>query len=226
MALYPPSLTSSGRLTYGKLLKDYAVCWIHIIRVLRRLRLEKRTCCSTTTNSTICRLAGLCVMSLGIYRAASSRLDFARQYGYRPWRYICNCEMKSNAKRSIGHMGSPYTQPVQLHKARGRCTFFVFPSVNINSLVLCTPSKSDSHLGLAEGSFYPGMQYVMGSWYRRDELAKRSCIFHTSSGTPTMCSGYLMASVYNSSSRGGFAGWQWYAGTPSSVSMPYKVLPP
>ena len=64
--------------------------------------------------------------------------------------------------------------------------------------------------GLAEGSFYPGMQYVIGSWYRKDELAKRSCIFHTSSAIATMCSGYLMASVYHLEGRNGFAGWQWY----------------
>lgn len=64
-------------------------------------------------------------------------------------------------------------------------------------------------LGLAESSFYPGMQYVIGSWYRRDELAKRSCIFHVSSAIATMCSGYLMASVYHLEGRGGFAGWQW-----------------
>ena len=36
-------------------------------------------------------------------------------------------------------------------------------------------------MGLAESDFYPGMQYLIGSWYRKDELAKRSCIFHTCS---------------------------------------------
>jgi MFS family permease len=36
------------------------------------------------------------------------------------------------------------------------------------------------------GGFYPGMQYLIGSWYRKDELGKRSCIFHTSSAIATM----------------------------------------
>lgn len=54
------------------------------------------------------------------------------------------------------------------------------------------------------------MVYVIGSWYRKDELAKRSCIFHTSSAIATMCSGYLMAAVYHLGGRGGFAGWQWF----------------
>lgn len=54
------------------------------------------------------------------------------------------------------------------------------------------------------------MQYVIGSWYRKDELAKRSCIFHTSSGLGTMFSGYLMAAVYHLEGKGGLRGWQWY----------------
>lgn len=64
-------------------------------------------------------------------------------------------------------------------------------------------------IGVAESAFYPGMQYIIGSWYRKDELAKRSCIFHTSSGLATMFSGYLMAAVYKLGGRGGLAGWQW-----------------
>lgn len=64
--------------------------------------------------------------------------------------------------------------------------------------------------GLAESTFYPGMQYLIGSWYRRDELAKRSCIFHTSSAIGTMISGYLMTAVYHLGGRGGFKGWQWW----------------
>lgn len=64
-------------------------------------------------------------------------------------------------------------------------------------------------IGLGESTFYPGMQYIIGSWYRKDELAKRSCIFHTSSAIGTMFSGYLMAGVYSLGGRGGFAGWQW-----------------
>jgi ACS family pantothenate transporter-like MFS transporter len=64
-------------------------------------------------------------------------------------------------------------------------------------------------VGLAESAFYPGMQYVIGSWYRRDELAKRSCIFHTSSALGTMFSGYLMAAVYHLGGKGGLKGWQW-----------------
>jgi MFS family permease len=93
--------------------------------------------------------------------------------------------------------------PTQFYVLR----FFI--GINI-TLSLPQLSKSANRAGLAESTFYPGMQYIIGSWYRKDELAKRSCIFHTSSGIATMFSGYLMAGVYNLGGRGGFKGWQWY----------------
>ncbi|KAK2804086.1 hypothetical protein FQN51_002617 [Onygenales sp. PD_10] len=85
-------------------------------------------------------------------------------------------------------------------------------------------------IGLAESTFYPGMQYIIGSWYRKDELAKRSCIFHTSSAIGSMFSGYLMAGVYHLDGRGGFAGWQWLFIVDGIISLPialagYFILP-
>ncbi|KAH8695134.1 pantothenate transporter [Talaromyces proteolyticus] len=78
-------------------------------------------------------------------------------------------------------------------------------------------------IGLAESTFYPGMQYIVGSWYRKDELAKRSCIFHTSSGIGSMFSGYLMASVYHLHGKGGFKGWQWLFIVDGIISLPVAI---
>jgi ACS family pantothenate transporter-like MFS transporter len=78
-------------------------------------------------------------------------------------------------------------------------------------------------IGLAESSFYPGMQYMIGSWYRRDELAKRSCIFHTSSAIASMVSGYLMASVYHLNGRAGLKGWQWLFVVDGIISLPIAL---
>ncbi|KAF8852076.1 MFS general substrate transporter [Acephala macrosclerotiorum] len=78
-------------------------------------------------------------------------------------------------------------------------------------------------VGLAESAFYPGMQYVIGSWYRKDELAKRSCIFHTSSALGTMFSGYLMAAVYHLEGKGGMRGWQWLFIIDGVISLPVAI---
>ncbi|PQE04972.1 MFS transporter Liz1 Seo1 protein [Rutstroemia sp. NJR-2017a BBW] len=74
------------------------------------------------------------------------------------------------------------------------------------------------------------MQYIIGSWYRRDELAKRSCIFHATGALGTMFSGYLMASVYNLNGNGGLKGWQWLFIIDGVISLPiaiagYFILP-
>lgn len=92
-------------------------------------------------------------------------------------------------------------------------TSFDFSSVWSSPYSLHRPGRKKTNLvisGLAESTFYPGMQYIIGSWYRKDELAKRSCIFHTSSGIASMFSGYLMDAVFKLGGRGGFKGWQWY----------------
>ncbi|KAJ5357031.1 Major facilitator superfamily domain general substrate transporter [Penicillium concentricum] len=78
-------------------------------------------------------------------------------------------------------------------------------------------------IGLAESTFYPGMQYIIGSWYRKDELAKRSCIFHTSSGIASMFSGYLMDAVFHLGGRGGFKGWQWLFIIDGVISLPVAI---
>lgn len=78
-------------------------------------------------------------------------------------------------------------------------------------------------IGLAESSFYPGMQYVIGSWYRREELAKRSCIFHASGALGTMFSGYLMAAVYTLNDTHGYRGWQWLFIINTVISLPIAV---
>ncbi|EKM58676.1 uncharacterized protein PHACADRAFT_207467 [Phanerochaete carnosa HHB-10118-sp] len=52
-------------------------------------------------------------------------------------------------------------------------------------------------VGLAESTFYPAIQYVIGSWYKGDELAKRACIFHTASAIGPMFSGFLQTGAYN-----------------------------
>lgn len=78
-------------------------------------------------------------------------------------------------------------------------------------------------IGLAESTFYPGMQYIIGSWYRKDELAKRSCIFHASSALGTMFSGYLMAAVYKLNGRNGFHGWQWLFIVDTVISLPVAI---
>lgn len=96
--------------------------------------------------------------------------------------------------------------PTQFYVLRFFVGMFFCPGRALDCVAMFAEHLS---AGLAESTFYPGMQYIIGSWYRRDELAKRSCIFHTSSGIASMISGYLISAVYRLGGRGGFKGWQW-----------------
>ena len=66
-------------------------------------------------------------------------------------------------------------------------------------------------------------RYIIGSWYRQDELAKRSCIFHASGSIGAMFSGYLMASVHHLGGMAGLKGWQWLFVVDGIISLPIAV---
>ncbi|GKT75164.1 LOW QUALITY PROTEIN: major facilitator superfamily transporter [Colletotrichum tofieldiae] len=65
-------------------------------------------------------------------------------------------------------------------------------------------------LGLAEASTYAGTIYIIGSWYKPREIAKRTAIFTASGQVGTMFAGVMMAAIYKGmGGLGGLGGWQW-----------------
>lgn len=79
-------------------------------------------------------------------------------------------------------------------------------------------------IGLAEAAFYPGVTYVIGSWYRKDELAKRTVIFLASQFVGAMFSGYLMTATYRLEGVHGYKGWQWLFIVCGIISLPISFL--
>lgn len=65
-------------------------------------------------------------------------------------------------------------------------------------------------LGLLEGTSFVGIQYVLGSWYKKTELGKRTAIFACSAYVGTAFGGYIFSGVYASmNGSGGLAAWRW-----------------
>ncbi|KAL3417533.1 major facilitator superfamily transporter [Phlyctema vagabunda] len=65
-------------------------------------------------------------------------------------------------------------------------------------------------IGLLEGTSFVGMQYVLGSWYKRTELGKRTAIFSCAAYVGTMISGYLQSAVLAGlNGTSGIAAWRW-----------------
>ncbi|CAL1717373.1 unnamed protein product [Somion occarium] len=80
-------------------------------------------------------------------------------------------------------------------------------------------------VGLAESTFYPAIQYVIGSWYKGDELGKRACIFHTASAIGPMFSGFLQAGAYNGlNGIHGLSGWRWLFIIDGIITLPIALL--
>ncbi|KAF5525069.1 putative transporter SEO1 [Colletotrichum aenigma] len=65
-------------------------------------------------------------------------------------------------------------------------------------------------VGLFECCSFTGTIYVIGSWYKKTEVARRVALFFISSPLGTMFAGYLQAAAYtNLSGVHGMAGWRW-----------------
>ncbi|GME65909.1 Vitamin h transporter [Neofusicoccum parvum] len=65
-------------------------------------------------------------------------------------------------------------------------------------------------VGLLEAPVFAGTHFILGSWYRKQELFKRAGTWFICNSLGTMVSGYLQAAAYtNLSGVAGMAGWRW-----------------
>ncbi|KAG4430112.1 hypothetical protein IFR05_014410 [Cadophora sp. M221] len=79
-------------------------------------------------------------------------------------------------------------------------------------------------VGFFEGPFFCSIHYVLGSWYRPDEIVRRSGIFYVSSGVGTMTTGLLAARIYkNLNGALGYAGWKWMYIVAASLTFPVAI---
>ncbi|ROW06049.1 hypothetical protein VMCG_04488 [Cytospora schulzeri] len=65
-------------------------------------------------------------------------------------------------------------------------------------------------IGFLEGSTFVGMQYVLGSWYKRTELGKRTAIFSCAAYVGSMIGGFLQSAVLAGlDGVNGLEAWRW-----------------
>jgi MFS family permease len=86
-------------------------------------------------------------------------------------------------------------------------------------------------LGLLETPVASGTTYVLGSWYRPEEVFKRTGVWFVSNNIAVMFGGYLQAAAYkNLNGVGGMAGWRWLFIIDGIISLPiafagYLIFP-
>ncbi|GAA5825866.1 hypothetical protein JCM11251_000033 [Rhodosporidiobolus azoricus] len=102
----------------------------------------------------------------------------------------------------------------------GLCTLLTHRVKNVNGLYAVR-----FFVGLAEAGFYPGAQYIMGSFYKPSELGKRAVFFHTFGAIGSLISSVLQAAAYtNLKGVHGYAGWQWLFIIDAVITLPIAVL--
>jgi len=64
--------------------------------------------------------------------------------------------------------------------------------------------------GWFEASLYSGTMFIIGSWYRPEEISKRTSIFTSIGQAGSMFAGLMMTAMRKTMhERAGLAGWQW-----------------
>ncbi|KAJ3547007.1 hypothetical protein NM208_g1732 [Fusarium decemcellulare] len=80
-------------------------------------------------------------------------------------------------------------------------------------------------LGLTEASTYAGTIYIIGAWYKPEEISKRTALFTASGQVGTMFAGVMMAAIHRGM-RGmaGLQGWQWVFLIDGIITLPIAVF--
>lgn len=58
-------------------------------------------------------------------------------------------------------------------------------------------------------SLFPGVNYLLSSWYKREEFGRRSAIFFSAATTSGAFGGLLAAAISKMNGVGGIEGWRW-----------------
>jgi MFS family permease len=85
------------------------------------------------------------------------------------------------------------------------------------TIALCQAYATNVHsfyatrflLGLSEGGYIPGAQYVLALFYKEDELAMRTAIFYFGNYFSAATGSLIAAGLLKLAGTSGLAGWQW-----------------
>ncbi|OAL03030.1 MFS general substrate transporter [Phaeosphaeriaceae sp. SRC1lsM3a] len=64
-------------------------------------------------------------------------------------------------------------------------------------------------LGIAEAGLFPGVNYYLSCWYKRQELGFRAALFFSAAALAGSFGGLLAAAITQMDGVGGYQGWRW-----------------
>ncbi|KZF18926.1 MFS general substrate transporter [Xylona heveae TC161] len=80
-------------------------------------------------------------------------------------------------------------------------------------------------IGFFESAFFPGVHYVLGSWYRGDEVGRRGGLFYIGLTLGTLTSGLIQSGASSQlDGKGGMEGWRWMFVITSVITLVVGVF--
>lgn len=80
-------------------------------------------------------------------------------------------------------------------------------------------------IGVFETCTFTGIVYIIASWYKPKEMARRMVIYCIASPLGLMFAGYLQAAAYkNLDGVNGLAGWRWLFIIVTIITLPVSIL--
>ncbi|KAK0498033.1 allantoate permease [Armillaria luteobubalina] len=102
----------------------------------------------------------------------------------------------------------------------GLATLGTFAVKNVNQLFAIR-----FLVGLFESGFYPGMHFILGSWYTPRELAKRAVGFGIAGTLGTVSSSFFATATYKTlNGAHGLTGWRWLMIVDAAITFPVALL--
>lgn len=78
-------------------------------------------------------------------------------------------------------------------------------------------------VGLTESGYFPGLEYLVGSWYGREELSKRSTFFAVAGVASGLVSGPLQSTILNNFSDSSLPPFKWMFVFDAVISFPIGI---
>ncbi|KAH8661600.1 retrograde regulation protein 2 [Tricladium varicosporioides] len=79
-------------------------------------------------------------------------------------------------------------------------------------------------VGIFEAAFFPGVHYVLGAWYRGDELGRRGGVFYVGQMLGTLTAGFIQSGTSaNLDGVRGLAGWRWMFIISALMTIPVAI---
>ncbi|TVY35886.1 putative transporter, partial [Lachnellula occidentalis] len=79
-------------------------------------------------------------------------------------------------------------------------------------------------IGLFEAVYFPGVHYVLGSWYRGDEIGRRGGLFYVGLTLGTLTAGLIQSGTSaNLDGVDGLSGWRWMFIITALMTIPVGI---